>query len=127
LNALTHPRIQARKAELIAALGAAGEPLAAYEVPLLYENQLEAELAPVVVVGVPEALQLARAMKRGSASEAEVRARLLAQLPLTDKLRRADYVIDNAGSLEHTAAQADSVLRAICQQLAIDPARYFKD
>jgi len=66
-------------------------------------------------------------MRRGGASEAEVRARLAAQLPLADKVRRADYVIDNAGSLARTAVQADAVLRAICQRFGVNPARYFKD
>jgi len=125
LEAITHPRIQARRDALLEQLGAAGEPLVCYEVPLLFERGLEASLRPVVVVNVPEALQLARAQQRDASSEAEARARLAAQLPLADKAARADYVIDNAGPLEQTLATADAVLRQVCQSVGVPAQRYF--
>jgi dephospho-CoA kinase len=124
LESIVHPRVQQRKATILNELAAAGEPLAAYEVPLLYEKQLETELHPVVVVALPEALQLERARSRDGSSEAEVRARLAAQLPLASKAARADYVIDNAGTLAQTFAAADRTLLLICERLGIDPARY---
>jgi dephospho-CoA kinase len=127
LNAITHPRVHGLRLERQRALAAAGEPLVCYEVPLLYENGLEHELAPVVVVGTLEALQIERAMQRDRHSEAEVRARLAAQLPLADKLARADYVIDNSGSREATQAQTDRVLASICERLGVDTRRYFRD
>lgn len=127
LNALTHPRVHALKQERQRALGAAGQPLICYEVPLLYENGLESELAPVVVVGTEEALQVQRAMQRDHYTEAEVRARLAAQLPLAQKLARADHVIDNSGSREATQSRTDAVLRSICEQLGVDARRYFSD
>jgi dephospho-CoA kinase len=125
LNAITHPRVQALRAEREQALAAAGEPLACYEVPLLFENGLETELAAVVVVTTPEPIQIKRAMARDRASEAEVRARLAAQLPLAEKVARADFVIDNSGSREATEARTDEVLRALCVRLGVDPSRYF--
>jgi dephospho-CoA kinase len=127
LNAITHPRVQELRAERQRALADAGEPLACYEVPLLYENGLEAELATVVVVTTPEALQISRAMTRDRATEAEVRARLAAQLPLAAKAARADFVIDNSGSREATEARTDEVLRALCERLGVDASRYFED
>ena len=125
LNAITHPRVQELRAERQRALADAGEPLACYEVPLLYENGLESELAAVVVVTTPESVQIARAMARDRASEAEVRARLAAQLPLADKAARADFVIDNSGRRELTEARTDEVLRALCSRLGVDASRYF--
>lgn len=125
LNAITHPRVQELRAEREQALAAAGEPLACYEVPLLYENGLDEQLAAVVVVTVPEPLQISRAMARDRASEAEVRARLAAQLPLSDKAARADFVIDNSGSREAMNARTDEVLRALCARLGVDASRYF--
>lgn len=125
LNAITHPRVQELRVERQRALADAGEPLACYEVPLLYENGLESELAAVVVVTTPEALQITRAMARDRASEAEVRARLAAQLPLADKAARADFVIDNSGRRELTEARTDEVLRALCSRLGVDASRYF--
>lgn len=125
LEDLTHPRIQSLREERLAELERAGEPLVACEVPLLYEKGLDRELELVVVVSVPEQVQVARAMQRDGASEAEVKARLAAQWPLAEKARRADYVIDNAGSLAATCAATDEVLRLICQRLGVDSARYF--
>jgi len=124
LEAITHPRILALRTQRLAELAAAGEPLVCSEVPLLYEKGLDAELRPVVVVTVPDALQRQRARRRDGSSAAEVEARLAAQLPLAEKRRRADHVIDNQGSPEATFEQADRVLLEICRSLGVDPRRY---
>jgi dephospho-CoA kinase len=125
LEAITHPRIQARRDALLAELGAAGEPLVAYEVPLLFEKGLDVGLHPVVVVSIPEPLQVERARRRDASSEVEVRSRLAAQLPLAEKAARADYVIDNSGPLEDTLVTADAVLRQICRDVSVPAERYF--
>lgn len=125
LESITHPRIQALRDARLRELEARGEPLACYEVPLLFEKGLEAGLRPVVVVSVPEALQVERARERDRATEAMTRARLAAQLPLADKAARADFVIDNSGPLAATLAQADSVLQRVCEAVGVDAARYF--
>lgn len=125
LEAITHPRIQALRDARLAELGAAGEPLACYEVPLLFEKGLDAGLRPVVVVAVSEPLQIERARRRDGSSEADVRARLAAQLPLAAKVARADYVIDNSGPLAATLAAADEVLRQVCRAVGVPSERYF--
>ena len=125
LEAITHPRIQALRDARLAELEAAGEPLVCYEVPLLFERGLEQSLRPVVVVSAPEPMQIERARQRDGASEAMVRARLDAQLPVADKVSRADYVIDNSGSLAATLEATDRVLEALCARLGVDASRYF--
>jgi dephospho-CoA kinase len=124
LELILHPRIEQLRRERLAELEAQGEPLACSEIPLLFEKGLEAQLSPVVVVSVPEPLQLERAGLRDGASRAELQARLDAQLPLAEKLARADYVIDNRGSLEALRTSADRVLRELCQALGVDAQRY---
>ncbi len=124
LEGITHPRIHALRDARLAELAAAGEPLAGYDVPLLFEKGLDAALRPVVVVTAPDATRVARAMTRDGSTEAEVQARLAAQWPLADKVQRADYVIDNSGSSTATRAAADAVLAALCAALGVDPARY---
>jgi dephospho-CoA kinase len=118
LNGLLHPRIGELTASRAQALSAAGERLACYEAALLVENGLADAFRPLVVVAVPEAVQVARAMARDGCTEAEARARLLAQKPLADKIAAADYVIHNAGSLEETERQADEVLSAIRKKIS---------
>jgi dephospho-CoA kinase len=124
LNAITHPRVAALAIEKSQELDAKGEPLACYEVPLLIESGLAGALRPLVVVSTDVDTQLARAMARDQATQAEVSARIAAQMPLAKKAEMADFVIDNSGSIESTRVRADEVLDAICGQRGIDPARY---
>lgn len=124
LNAITHPRVRDLSQQRIAELDRAGEPLACYEVPLLVESGLADLLRPLVVVSVPEQVQVERTVARDGATEAEARARIRAQLPLGEKTRVADYVIDNSGDRAETLRRADAVLDAICRELGVDPGRY---
>jgi dephospho-CoA kinase len=124
LEAITHPRIMALRAERLAQLAAAGEPLVCSEIPLLFEKGLEAELRPVVVVSAPPSVQLQRALLRDGATAAELEARIAAQLPLADKVARADYVIDNQGSIDALAAAADRTLTQVCLGLGVALERY---
>jgi dephospho-CoA kinase len=113
LNAIVHPRVAARVEQRLSELRDAGIPLACYEVPLLYENGLEEKFHPVVVVSAPPQRALERAMRRNGWTAGEVERRRAAQWPLEDKVARADYTIDNSGSLLDTLEQADSVLERI--------------
>ena len=124
LNSILHPLVRARTWERLEQLDARGEPLVCNEVPLLVEVGLASQLRPLVVVTASDSVRIARAASRDQATEAQVRARLRAQLPLADKAALADYVIDNDGAVEHTLERADEVLIAICRSLGIDPARY---
>ncbi|MFO0569320.1 MAG: dephospho-CoA kinase [Polyangiaceae bacterium] len=124
LNAITHPRVRELSVERFGELDTRGEPLACYEVPLLFESRLEGLLAPVVVVRVDEATQVARTVSRDGCSTEHARSRIAAQMPLAEKAARADFVIDNSGSLAGTLGQADEVLRRLCERFGVDPARY---
>lgn len=124
LNAILHPRIAALSARRTAELAGRGEPLACYEAALLVENGLADAFRPLVVVAAPEAAQIARASARDATDEASVRARIAAQLPLAEKVRAADVVVHNDGSLEDLRARADDALDAVCRRVGVDPARY---
>ncbi len=124
LNAITHPRVRDLALGRVMELGEDGEPLCCYEVPLLIESGLTDTLRPIVVVSVSEDVQVARTVKRDSSSEAQARARIAAQMPLADKVKLADYVIDNSGTPAELRERADEVLDAICEQLGVDKARF---
>ncbi|HEV3230981.1 MAG TPA: dephospho-CoA kinase [Candidatus Dormibacteraeota bacterium] len=110
LNAIVHPRVQAWMAEAVAEAGRRGVETVVLDVPLLYENGLDAGTTEVWVVWVPEALQVARAVARGM-REDDARARIAAQMPLEEKRRRAARVIDNSGSRDATRAQVRAAWR----------------
>jgi dephospho-CoA kinase len=113
LNAILHPRIQERVLEATGALADRGEPLVLYDAPLLIENRLHEGMRGVVLVVAPEDVQLSRLMARSQLDMAQARARLSAQLPLSEKRRHATWIIDNGGDREATRRQVGQVLAAM--------------
>ena len=107
-----------------AELAARAEPLACYEAALLVERGLAENFRPLVVVTAPLETQLARAMKRDNASEADVQKRLDAQMPVEKKIQVADIVIENSGSLEILLERADQALFTVCARVGVDVERY---
>jgi dephospho-CoA kinase len=113
LEALVHPSVYTAIAAWFLRLATKGAPpIAIADIPLLYETNDAGAFDRVIVTFCDEASQLARAMERGLTEE-EARLRIAAQLPLAEKARRADYVIDTNGSLENTHLQAIDVLRQL--------------
>lgn len=105
LNRATHPFIRAELERHLAALAAAGTPVAVLDVPLLFEADLTAMVDEVWVVVCDRAAQVARLVARSDLTEEEAEARIDSQLPLEEKARRADVVIDNGGTLAETRRQ----------------------
>lgn len=97
LEAITHPLIAEASAREIMEAEARGERFAFYEAALLVENGLAAAFDGLVVVSAPEELQLERLMKRDALEESAARARLATQLPLSEKVRHATWVLENDG------------------------------
>ncbi len=97
LEQLTHPLIGE---EIRAQLAASRSPYTILSSPLLLESSSQRQLAElVVVVDVPEEVQLARTMDRDANDEAQVRRIMAAQLPRQERLALADIVVDNSGTL----------------------------
>lgn len=106
LNTLMHPRIRRlldRELERLEAAGFSGLVLA--DVPLLLESDAPGRYGPVILVYCPAELQLERLMKRDGSDAEEAASRLSAQMPMEEKRERADYIIDNGGSIARTRRQ----------------------
>ena len=113
LNAIVHPAVAALAVERLEALRARGANIAVYEVPLLFESNLEGMMDATLLVAAPERLQLARLMARDGIDEPAARARMAAQLPLDDKRRRATAVVENDGTLEDLAERLRTAWRSV--------------
>lgn len=113
LNAIVHPLIAAESMKRAQAFAEQGEPAVLYEAALIVENGLDAGMDGLIVVSVPEPVQLQRLVEREQLPEAEARQRLSAQAPLAEKLARATWVVENSGSLAQTRAQVERVWREI--------------
>ncbi|TVQ93667.1 MAG: dephospho-CoA kinase [Chromatiaceae bacterium] len=94
LEAILHPRIRDR---MLAAAAAAPGPYAILSIPLLFETGQQALAARVLVVDLPEDLQVARVMARSGLSADEVRRIIASQVSRAERLAGADDIIDNSG------------------------------
>jgi dephospho-CoA kinase len=97
LNAIVHPLVRARSAELEAAAGP--DDIVVHDVPLLAENALAPLYDLVVVIDVPDEIRLDRLVRLRGMAEEEAKSRMAAQATREDRLAIADLVIDNSGSL----------------------------
>ena len=111
LEAIIHPRVRARAAEIEAS--APPGVLVVHDIPLLVETGQEADFDVVLVVDVPEELQLARVARDRGWSPEEARARIAAQAGRVTRLAAATHVIDNSGTLEDLRQRVTEVFREL--------------
>jgi dephospho-CoA kinase len=109
LEAIVHPRVYDRIEQWFAAQARAGAGWVLADIPLLFETHREGAFDRVVVAACPVEVQVRRVMHRDGASEAAARARIAAQWPIADKVRRATDVVDTGGSFEDTNRQVDAL------------------
>ncbi|MDD3990907.1 MAG: dephospho-CoA kinase [Desulfobacterales bacterium] len=110
LERIIHPAVaEAMAARLAQIKATAPESIVVLDVPLLFEAGMDAGLDLVVMVDAPNVVQLHRLMKRNNLSRTEALARIGAQMPMAEKRRRADVVIDNSGSLASTRTQVEAL------------------
>ena len=83
------------------------------DIPLLYETNREKSFDEVIVVSVPLDINVKRLMARDGIDEQYAMKKIIVQMPLPEKAAKADYVIDNAGSIVDTAQQLNKILQKI--------------
>ncbi|MFJ8750841.1 dephospho-CoA kinase [Streptomyces sp. NPDC102441] len=107
LNAIVHPLVGARSAELERAAGQ--DAVVVHDVPLLTENGLAPLYDLVVVVDAKPATQLDRLVRLRGMTESDARARMAAQATREERLAVADLVVDNDGPLDGLEPQVRTV------------------
>lgn len=110
LEDIIHPRVNA---VIERWFGSLTEPLGIADIPLLFETSREDDFDLIVVAACRPDQQLARLVARTHLSEADARNRIAAQLPLADKVARADYVIDTGGTKDQTEARTKAVWKKL--------------
>lgn len=116
LNKLTHPLIRALLRKELALARERGIDLALVEVPLLYEAGFDCEVDCVIVVKTTEKTQLSRLLSREHLTEEAASLRIQAQMPLEEKVIRADYIIDNDGSPAATRERVEEIWQLLRQE-----------
>jgi dephospho-CoA kinase len=114
LTALVHPPVLRREEELIAEY-AARDPrgIAVVEAAILIETGSYRRFDRIILVTCQVEQQVERALRRDGAAVADVRARLSRQMPLDEKRKFADFVIDTSGPKEDTLHQTRAVYEAL--------------
>jgi dephospho-CoA kinase len=110
LNSITHPAIL----DLVDKRSS-GSGIYMVNTPLLFEAGFDKYMDCNIVVTASVDQVIDRGMQRDSISGDEIKERLDHQIPLNEKIKLADYVIDNSGSLEHTKRQVMDIWKILNQ------------
>ncbi|MCX4551747.1 dephospho-CoA kinase [Streptomyces sp. NBC_01500] len=116
LNAIVHPLVGARSAELEGLAGA--DSVVIHDVPLLTENGLAPLYDLVIVVDASPGTQLDRLVRLRGMRESEARARMAAQVGREERREIADLLIDNDGPLEALEPQVRTVWAQLSERAA---------
>ena len=103
-----HPYVRDRFSQALAQIEQDTVILA---IPLLFEANLTHLATEIWVVACSYELQLARLQKRSNLTKEQAQKRINSQLPLTEKIAQADYVLENNSTVEHLYQQCDRILR----------------
>jgi dephospho-CoA kinase len=119
LNAIVHPPVVRREKELIARFETvAPNGIAVVEAAILIETGSYKRFDRMILVTCREEQQIERAMRRPAAGREDVVARISRQMPLAEKRKYADFVIDTSGEKEDTLRQTRAVFDALRQAAA---------
>ena len=114
LNAIVHPPVLAREEALIAEFAAVDpKGIAVVEAAILIETGSYIRFDKLILVTCTGDQQLERALRREGALESDIRARISRQMPLDEKRKYADFVIDTSGDKEDTLRQTRAVYDAL--------------
>jgi dephospho-coA kinase len=111
LNNIIHPQIRKNISEQIQVHK--NEKLVFVDVPLLFEAKFDDLVEKIIVVSLDEKIQLERLMNRNSLSKEEALQRIKSQIPVREKEKLGDYVVDNSFTQENTYNQVDRILEKL--------------
>ncbi len=118
LEHIIHPLVSEDRDAFVFNAAQAGAPLAVLDIPLLFENNMQAGFDATIVVSAPAAIQRQRVLARPGMSEEKFAAILARQTPDAEKRQLADYVIETGRPIEATRAEANQLYGKILERFA---------
>ena len=109
LNRIVHPEVNRLRDRLVSDAVGRGDRVVVCDIPLLFEKKMADEFNRIVLVDAPRPLRLERLMRERALDETEALDMIAAQMPAELKRARADYVIDNIGTLTDLEAKVAHV------------------
>lgn len=119
LNEIVHPEIEKRRDELITEARQRGDTVVVCVVPLLFEKHMVDEFDKIVLVDAPRPLRFERLQKKRGIEEAEALRMIAAQMPAELKKARADYVLENKGSMAELTKEVDALWAELQREAAM--------
>ena len=116
LNEITHPEIiKLIKKEINLAKDKTRnqEKILVIDAALIYEAKIDRLMDKIIVVYVNEDEQTKRLVKRSNLSKEEALQRIKSQMPMKEKVKMSDYVIDNSNSLDETEKQVEKIWKKL--------------
>ncbi|HUQ20225.1 MAG TPA: dephospho-CoA kinase [Gemmatimonadaceae bacterium] len=113
LNEIVHPEVARLRNAEIGAARARGDRVVVSVIPLLFERHLADEFDYIVLVDAPRPMRLDRIVRDRGLEEAEAMDMIASQMPAELKRARADWVIENAGSMDDLEAEVDRLWEAL--------------
>jgi dephospho-CoA kinase len=111
LNAIVHPAVRERMNNEKGKHLELGSKVVVLDIPLLFESKLTHMVEKIILVYVNAEIQLKRLMSRNQLLESDAMARIQSQMPLIEKIKLADAVIDNNGTIDDTKKQLIQILK----------------
>ena len=115
LNAIMQPAIRSVMADKIKFWRTQHVPVLILDIPLLFEREYDKNyhVDKIIVVSADPEVQLARLKSRDSLDERQAKNRMRTQMPIAEKVARADYVINNNGDKSQLKAQVDDLIEKL--------------
>ena len=118
LNGIVHPQVEMLADRLVAAARERGDRVVVLDIPLLFEKKMVDRFDRIVLVDAPRPLRLDRLVRDRGLPEAEAMAIIATQMPAELKRARADFVIDNVGTIAELEANVQHVWTALMHAAA---------
>jgi dephospho-CoA kinase len=113
LNAIVHPEVERMRGALVEQARQRGDRLVVCDIPLLFERRMTEKFDRIVLVDSPRPVRLERLVRERGLRETEAMDMIVAQMPAELKRARADFVIDNDGTLTQLDARVAEVWSAL--------------
>lgn len=113
VESIIHPKVHDELTKRIADLKRNGTQLLIVEVPLLFETKWNKEMDSIIVVSCDLEQQIKRCQDKFGMTREDVLLRIKAQRPIEEKTAKADYIVDNSGSMNETFIQVRRIYSSL--------------
>jgi dephospho-CoA kinase len=113
LNGFVHPEVERMRLQLVQQARMRGDKLVVCDIPLLFERKMTESFDKIVLVDAPRPVRLERMVRERGLKETEAMDMIVAQMPAELKRARADFVIDNVGTLTQLDQRVAEVWSAL--------------